>query len=146
VSTGALVNGGFNIVSLLDVVAATKTGDALVARQEWRPRLRDLFGLPLAERQRNGHHVWDREVPPWNPPNKLNDSTSSWTLKFMDPTDAMVYTLESLPSFETELVIALKDWSWDTMMSVLNIPICMAGHFGVSRTHTLYPWVLLCRT
>jgi hypothetical protein len=41
----------------------------------------------------------------------------------MDPADAMVNTLESLPDFETELVIASKDWSWHMMMSVLNIPI-----------------------
>jgi hypothetical protein len=66
VLTRALVNGGFNIVSLLDTVAATKTGDTLVVRQEWKPRLRDVLGLPLAERQRNGHHVWDVEVPPWS--------------------------------------------------------------------------------
>jgi hypothetical protein len=64
VTNKAVVNDGFNLVSLIVATVTTKMTDAVPVILQTRPCLRDILGLSLAEREHGGQHVWKLEVPP----------------------------------------------------------------------------------
>lgn len=116
VSRGTLINGGCNIVSLLDAVAASET----VVEEDKEPESDEGQSSGIGSRQ-EGLKIWDLDFGAPIPPSKLKPG-SHWIFKFMDPATPVPNTLEPPKDFKTELVSEGVQMDWKAVLGVLMIP------------------------
>ena len=116
VSRGTFINGGCNIVSLLDAAAVSETNP-----EEDNEHETDEGQTSAEAPAWEGLKIWDLESRSQVPPSKTRQGTH-WKYKFMDPGSPIPNTLEPPRDYKTELVSEGVSLDWKTVHGYLNIP------------------------